>query len=110
MSDQAAREAGNLYDLLVDYVLAEDVKEEHNRKVINGNYRILKLERAEYNYIQAQYLQPVLDKCKSLEFKYADLLEIIPPPYETNIVQRQEILEDLKVFYKKEFGEYVIPF
>ncbi len=106
MLNQEKKIAQCLHDLLVLYVLAGDVKEEHNRKVINNNYRTLLLERKAYNHFQEKYQQPVLSKCKSFGFRYSDLLEIIPPPFETNIIQRHEILDDLKVFYKKEFGRH----
>lgn len=106
MHTQEAREANNLYGLLADYVQSCDALEEHNRKVINNNYRTFELEREAYQYIQLKYQQPVRNSCTWFGFKYADLLEIIPPAFETNAVQRMEILEDLKVFYKKEFGRH----
>jgi len=103
MLNQEKKIAQCLHDLLVLHVQAQDAQEEHSRKVINNNYRTIELEREEYRHINAEYYQPVFSKCKAWGFKYADLLEIIPPPYETNIVQRQEILEDLRIFHKKEF-------
>jgi len=109
MSTQTAREADNLYGILVGYVQACDALEEHNRKVMNKGFKTLDLEKEAYNHIQTKYQQPVIGKCTWLGFKYSDLLEIIPPAFETDAIFRQAILKDLRIFYKKEFGEYALP-
>ena len=106
MSDQGEKIADRLYNLLVLHVQSVDAMEEHCRKVINKNYRTIALEKEAYVYFQDKYFQPVSSECKAFGLKYSDLLVIIPPPYATNVIQRHAILEDLKVFYKKEFGEY----
>lgn len=109
MSSQEAKTADSLYGLLVAYVQVCDIMEEHNRKVMKKHYRTLDLEREAYNHVQTKYQQPVMAKCAWYGFKYSDLMETIPPAFETTSSQRHAILKDLRMFYKKEFGEYVLP-
>jgi len=110
MSTSGAIAADNLCGLLALHVQACNLMEEHNRKVITDGYKTLDLERKAYKHIQEKYQQPIMSKCTWFGFKYSDLLEIIPPAFETNFIQRRDILKDLREFSEKEFGEYVIPF
>jgi len=106
----AAIAAQDLWDCLRKYVEYCDLVEQHHIKVIGKQYRTLDDEKKVYKDLAGNYLQPVIATCTWLGFKLEDLHAIIPPAFETNFKQRAEILQDLRIWSQKEFGEHVIPF
>lgn len=102
--------ASELVELLAVWVAYCDKLEEHNGKVIGKRFSSLKEEKEAYDRLQGFTLQPLIAKCARTNFRLDKLREIIPPAFETDWKQRKELLEDLRTWSEKEFGEYVIPF
>jgi len=104
-----AKEADALWCLLTSYVQFCDLIEKHYQKIINKQYRDLADEKNMYKAVTEKYFIPLINKCAWEGYVLEDLRYIIPPAFKTNVVQRHDILKDLRIFYKKEFGEYVLP-
>lgn len=106
----SSRYAYDLIVLLRDFVKVCDLKEDHTGKAIGKRFANIKEEEADYRNLQEKHILPLIAKCDWTGFKYADLMDIIPPPFATDYNQRRELLEDLITWSVKEFGEYDIPF
>ncbi len=92
-----------LFWLLVEYVDLCDVWEAHNHKAADKLFSSLSEEKEEHLLIQTDIMLPFMEKCERAGFKYAGFLSIIPPAFETNKGQRQEILDDLENFINEKY-------
>lgn len=97
----------NLLILWVDYCDQQDI---HTGKIIGKRYANLKEEKQGFDRLEGFLRQNLMEKCGWTRFDFNDLFKIIPPGFETDWKQRKDLLEDLKAWSVKEFGEYVIPF
>ena len=99
-----------LLDLLEEYLDIADMWEEHHKRCIDKGFKTLDEEKDAHRYIQSKFSIPFMSKVTDLGFAYVDILEIIPPAFETNSYQREAILHDLFCFVSEKRDRHDPPF
>ena len=99
-----------LIRLLDTWVKQCNMWDDHNDAVIAGKYKNVDAETDEYLRLQAEYMLPFMQECVDKGFKYADLMEIIPPGAKTDWRQRQDQLAALNDWVDEEFCYDEPPF
>lgn len=94
--------AKKLVELLEEHVDVQYHAEQHYMAAVNSAFGSMKLEKQSYDDVGI--LQTGLaQNCEKAGFKYQLLLELIPPPFSTNHMDRTEILRDLTEYAKENY-------
>lgn len=97
------KRAAKLLELLDEHVLVQDYAGTHYGTAANNGFPNFNEEKESYAELQA-LAHKLMRKCDDAGFEYQLLLELIPPPFETNNQQRNLIYQDLKKYAEKKYG------
>ena len=95
--------ANELLGLLTEHVEVCDAWEPHysaiGRKVYSKNE-----EKEAHTWLRENETRPFLQQVDKSKFTYAEIIEIIPPAFETTAKQRKNILSDLVTWAEEIYG------
>lgn len=94
MSSRRTTLAHDLLALLAEHISVCESWEDHYTSIAEGTYENGE-EKENNRWLRQNKTMPFLQQLEQSEFKYSEIIEIIPPAFETTTKQRISMYKDL---------------